>query len=306
MRFLFVVLICLPSYANSKNFRSDLTRSLGPLFCNNETLPSSSALFEMGVYDSQIIGSVFLNVDPSRLPDLSQPEGYSGYAWGICEGSRKAWALYTRSPEPIIVTGSSLQLATAMKALCRSVAVQAADAEKGASFALPHPNESIIRPSGHGTLSATCFPRQENQGAQTWFLVPFGRGTLKLPGDELLVQEKLTSFQNWLQFIRKREKLSPLTFPPSLYAILNILENAKRVDHDRTLMREAQQVARRRGLVLIGEDRAQGLTMQELAWLLWFSPRHRDLLLDPSGDIAGLSLKRHNGLMRLIFVLAKN
>jgi hypothetical protein len=61
----------------------------------------------------------------------------------------------------------------------------------------------------------------------------------------------------------------------------------------------------KRKINILGENRVKATTNEQMAWLLWFSPTHRQLLLHKKATALGFDVARLQHEKLLVLVLAK-
>ena len=90
----------------------------------------------------------------------------------------------------------------------------------------------------------------------------------------------------WINGIRSRSVQQLVSISPDLQALADQAVADSSIRHDRPAMAKAGRGLK--ALDLIGEDRVQGHTLEAMLDLLWFSPKHRDLLLDTKATHIGI------------------
>lgn len=289
--------------------RRDLAGRLGPRVCGG--IPAEpQSLWELGIFDAQIEGVLLSSKTQfeggllafaqkkSRL--LARLNHLGGYAYGLCPDGAKAWAVAVPSPELITPPSSDRKLLlpiASLKARCASYTVDFAAERGGLPQKVPVDKKDFVdtKAMPSGVVSVTCQPRAPSwQGPVLWAMVPVKRdGDVKLP-IVLQSDEKNSLSDNlarWIGQIREKEGLPPLVRHAELdhYAELLAIDGSLR--HNRTQQALIAQKLRDTSTSPIGEDRVRARDLSSMAWLLWHSPRHRGLLLDPGATAVGIGLK---------------
>ena len=151
-----------------------------------------------------------------------------------------------------------------------------------------------------GTLSLTCWPMDALTGPKLWFLLPLGKG----PSLSFPLKKNHYSFMEWINEIRARESLNPLGFNDlRLNQSLKTLTSDSQVEHDKNKLLQIKSDLKKEGLTLLGENRGLGKNLEEIFWLLWNSPQHRNLLLQPDAHFGGIAVKKNQDQTLLAVIL---
>ncbi len=290
-----------------RSFRFDLAEKI-PTLCSQKHI-SSREFLRLGLFDSQVRAFLLERTDKALPKNLQTAvQGFNGEARGPCD-AKHTLAIFTRAPAAAQIHANHLFLPQAIVQLCQPLLLRFADALAGPSQPLEYA-ASMALPKEDGIVSVTCVPKAHSQrGHQTWFLIPTGKGPLeKVPAREFLAkgQDPEEAMRSWVHAIRKQAGLEPVLFANrSLKKIAKTLALGQSIEHDRTLNSQMQDLAHRANLHLIGEDRAQAASLEELAWLIWNSPRHRDLLLSKAAKLSSLIIHRQEDIWFLLLVFAR-
>lgn len=275
--------------------RSDLG-VLERTLCQAKHIPSSLETMAQGVTDAQIAG-LFLRGPAWKLHMLERvwlkkrPPGYHGGSFGTCgKQSKTAWLLYTRSPAPLLHRNSALVLPAELAQKCRKIAAHSVDPRGGNANNLEVFQGRIQLPHHEAMVSVACLPNDPELGYQTWFLVPTSRAVLRhpLPLELKTGPDARTMLTTWIQGIRKHAKLKPLSPISGLSAAPKFT-----LEHQKVELSSVASLLKRQGLRLRGENLAQGQNLQEIVWLLWMSPQHRDLLSDAKAEFLQVFLESY-------------
>jgi hypothetical protein len=199
----------------------------------------------------------------------------------------KSWLALFSSPKQAEVTEKDLRLPRFTT--CKETIVRWISAWQGTSIKLtPDSNQKFQIPSDDGLISVTCshdvkgLPPAAN-GPELWFSIPTGKGPSAIPpgnvADNVQAENFSTQLFQWINRIRALEKLKPLE-KLDLPGVPDLTRNRSPL-HDRKLLQQVSEHARvARNYAFQGENRVVARNIADAAWLLWNSPRHRDLLLD--------------------------
>lgn len=298
--------------------RSDIKQGMTQLVCQSATLPSAIPLdlWAQGIADAQLEGSL---TTESADPSLSDAElarkaraqarihHYQAYAYGRCPDGR-AWTVALPSPTPLGKQGDDLLLPVAV--LHDSCASWRADFVKnsGGDAELLHVRGGKIATQqlGDGVISISCQPHSPSwQGPVEWFLTAVGKApTREVPAAQLLSENKnQDDLLAWINQLRIKQNLQPILLNEELNKQAETLTLDSSLAHNRQYLRKISSKLSERNINLLGENRVKGRTLAEMAWLLWYSPRHRALLLSPEANTVGLSFKhlKDNDLAVMIF-----
>jgi hypothetical protein len=273
----FLTFFCLslgpPALGEGLNLRPDLN-SLGARPCQN---PDTYEFWKKGIFDSQVSISIYefkksLSEDMARTlaAKSSLTKKHRGFGFGHCNNT-KHYIITTPSP----VNYASLDLEKKLKESCRSAQV---DATTESHSSIPQKLPLMQLPNQG--ISVTCFLVNTTQ---EWFLLP--PINLSRTTDNL-------DFLTWINLKRSGLNLQSLSSRQELNSIANELNQKNTPLHDRNAIEKAlkglRNVENFKKTNYLYEDRASGKTIGEIKDILWWSPRHRDLLLKPSGKYLGI------------------
>ncbi len=288
--------------------RRDLSSALGPLMCANQP-PDSKTLWQMGIFDAQMEGlrlssevygkDVLLATARKKSRILARMRHFGGHAYGVCSDGSRAWGLAVPSPEaisPLSERGRVTLPVASLKARCESFRVDFANENGGQPKAIQLvKNESaVISAMGRGVLSITCQPKTPHwQGPVLWALMPSSKGLdFKVP--DLLESQPRSiddGLSHWIGQIRAKEGLAPLIIHSELQRYAELLAIDGSLRHNRTQLNVVARKLRNTTISPLGEDRVRARDLASMVWLLWNSPRHRGLLLDPAASSLGIGTK---------------
>jgi hypothetical protein len=309
--------------------RHDLHQKIERTVCALGRAPSTREVWNQEVYDAQVEGLI-VQARGSRsieVPDLQRlasrvagKRNHFGMATGKClDGS--AWVITAPSPEPLLrIDGDTLVLSDRhLGRHCKELRFDYAAAAGGA----PRQIRRVTRFDGNqslrislnllddGALSISCLPTHPSwQGPQLWYLAPVKRGPpSQAPFVEVLKKANLSDaarLRAWINAIRGNAGLARLgRGSPAVMAAAQNLAKSQSLTHNRIELKKAGDLLKRVGGQVVGENRVKGLSLTDMAWLLWTSPRHRGLLLDPQSTELGISLREAEGPRFAVMVLAR-
>ena len=262
-----------PALGEGLNLRPYLN-SLGALPCQSA---DTYEFWKKGIFDSQISVSIYefkKNVSEHMARTLAEKSApakkHRGFAFGRCDSNRH-YIITTPSP----VNYKSLDLEKKLSENCRSVQVDATT-ESHSSI----PKKLPLKQLPNQGVSVTCFLVNTTQ---EWFLFPpinLSRSTDNL------------DFLTWINLKRAGLNLPSLSSRQELNTIAKKLNQKNTPLHDRSAIEKAlkglKKIESFNRTNYLYEDRASGKTVVEIKDVLWWSPRHRDLLLKPSGKYLGI------------------
>lgn len=285
--------------------RSDLAQQLHHKLCQN-SIPTLREAWKHGLYDAQMSGQFF--TPKADAPQLSEAQleqvamkaasqqAHHGYSGKLCP-SGKAWVVTTPGARALVrTTKNTYQLdAQEVATYCRDFYLDFAPAAAGSSRRLSLPeigaqnplltiSTELLEP---GVLSLTCLPRQPSwQGPVVWYLAPVKGGPHKSPPFHKVQKSKVPTdspehLLSWINRLRRGEKLSHLArLPEPMQQTVATLLNTQGVVHDRRRLSSVKSAFSQASAQFLGENRVQGSSFNDIAWLLWNSPPHRKLLLN--------------------------
>lgn len=292
----------LTSSALAQTERSDVQGKLQSVLCSDTSQLSAAKTIRLGIYDAQIdariVESIAGNTVTKRMLEkkakaLAAMKHFQGYALGVCS-DRKGWVAALPAPAPLIRTNDRISFkASDLKAHCRNYRVDYAALSQGESQQLAGTGKVETKTLAPGIIEVTCqpgFPRWS--GPVVWYMAPTTQefaGTEAIPATtEGTDSERLTQ---WISKVRKREHRSPMVANDHLNSAATLLTIDTSVTHNRTSTDSIRARAKAAGFDVLGEIRVRGQSIDDLAWMIWHSPRHRDLILSADATNVGLHVK---------------
>ena len=277
-------------------------------FCLNERIPDKSLLWSHDFYDSQLEIRTIV-AKSKRTPDLyqlqraamslAQQHFHRGFSFGVCD-DRRALVVTTPSSE-MIATEMKSQLRFKLNKVsksCRSIRVDYAAAWDGETKVLYRwPKKHRLSKEiflelkflAPGTISMTCRPKGKNKGSELWALYPVHGALSVLPAKTLLGQDT-NSLKSWVNELRIREGLIPLDDQNRALSETGYrLSQSLSIRHDRVQLKKEKTFLKKHRIRFLGENRVKAESTKDMAWLLWNSPRHRSLLMNPHATHFSLS-----------------
>ncbi|MDD9952406.1 MAG: hypothetical protein OXT67_12670 [Zetaproteobacteria bacterium] len=134
--------------------------------------------------------------------------------------------------------------------------------------------------------------KRRNLGMQTIFLMPTAAPeSITIPLRFAIRPHQ--SLISWVQSLRQQAGLQALTpISDDIHPKLQPLLHSFSFHHNKRTMTKVGRQLHRVQLNPIGENRAIGQSIQEIAWQFWSSPQHRALLLHPRARKVAV-LSRH-------------
>lgn len=303
--------------------RDDLASSLQQSICQNQQTDELHRIaWKQGIYDAAIEIRMIERRDKGalstgKLRSLAiwqmKQNYHHGFGFRKCDKDR-AFMISVPSRQSLTSAkdGKSISLAKSKRS-CRQLIVKHAPIEGGESRLIKLSrhgkiNISALKP---GIVSVSCQPRHPKWlGPILWFLIPVGLdGFPETPYKQHFAgtQDAEQQLKSWVDHVRRHEGLVPLNFSKkALKDAASQLALSKMLFHDRSVMKQVKSGLGEKDLVPLGEDRARASSPSRIAWLLWHSPSHRDLLLNKNADLAGLSVSKEAGSYFVVLMTAQS
>jgi len=309
----------------AKNYsdRNKLAHALKPALCKKErTEDLHHIAWEQGIYDAGIEISLIKRRDKGALSTgklrsfaiwQMKQNYHHGFGFAKCSDER-AFIVSVPSTKPFQFTkdGKSLVLPKTSHS-CRKVHAKYVAIKGGSSkpLKLSKGRSISIANLEPGMLSISCQPKAPKWlGPILWFLVPIQLKQFpELPHAKLLAsgQDAQQQLQTWVNHARRHAGLVPLNFTKqALKDAASELALSKKLFHDRGVMKQVKTSLADEEFSPLGEDRARAATLSRIAWSLWHSPSHRDLLLNKNADLAGMSLSKSEGAYFMVLMTAQS
>lgn len=270
------------------NLRPDLN-DLGTFPCQNA---DTYEFWKKGIFDSQISVAIYEfknTIKEGAARALAEKSAlvkkHRGFGFGRCD---EASYYIITTPSPVNHSEVKLgrdskgdlkqDLEKKLKENCLSYQIDVTtESHTSAPQSLP------LRPLPRQGVSVTCFL---DNTSQEWFLIP--------PMNLNKSNDKPDLF-TWINLKRSELKLPNLSLSEDLNLVAKELNQKNTPLHDRKALEKALMGLRKitsfKNTKFLFEDRASGKSLGEIKDLLWWSPRHRDLLLKPSGKSIGINQK---------------
>lgn len=282
--------------------RKDLAEKLQAVLCSEHPDLTAQKTLSLGIHDAQIdarlVESVAGNFVSARMltkkaKALASMKHFHGYALGIC-GERKGWVAAIPAPAPLSSTGTGFTYdLNALKRSCRAYRVDYAALHGGTSVKVPTSGSIDAKKLGAGMVEVTCqpsFPRWI--GPVVWYLAPTSGQFAAMTSDRKTSASDSQTLSAWISAVRKNESLEPLVSSDALANAAELLSIDTSVTHNRSNTDGLRsRVKASSSLEILGELRVRGQNVDDLIWMLWHSPRHRDLILANKATNIGLHVK---------------
>ncbi len=326
MKKLLLFILIYPHWLAAQSLRTDLQGILPPLPCKNtRSIPSTRELWQHGIYETQLDAAWIRSAD-AKLPliaddlatiaqDQAQAKQHRAYAYGLCSGT-EGWILSLPSRAPLVQwTAEGLKIdITAMQERCGKVGLHYAkmrgDRPKEILKIKSTDEETIVvHPEllEPGTIGLTCYPADSRQGPELWSLLPIHKAkTETIPHFAAQHSDGMSGIIQWIQDIRQAQGLPLLqTEVPLLRNFAKQLVADTSIRHPHAKLMAQKRLLAKKKIDILGENRVKATTNEQMAWLLWYSPTHRQLLLHKSASALGFDLARLQHEKLLVLVLAK-
>jgi hypothetical protein len=282
--------------------RRDISDKLQTVLCSGNPDLTARKTLALGLHDAQIdariVESIAGNTVSARIlakkaKALAAMKHFHGYAHGVCS-DRKGWVAAIPAPVPMTQSPDGFSVNTeALKSGCRTFRADYAALASGVSVKLASGGRIDTRKLAPGMIEVTCqpaFPRW--MGPVMWYLAPTGD---QFAADQTAVPAGTTTDQqlaSWIAARRKAGNLTPLVANDNLTSAAELLTIDTSVTHNRANTDGLRaKIKSSANLHVLGELRVRGQSVEDLAWMLWHSPRHRDLILSPDATSIGLHVK---------------
>ena len=312
-----------------QHLRSDIKEKLEGRLCTDQQAPTIRELWQQGIYDAALQGHFMTTKEGMQTtPDLlakaaailAKRTDHNGFDFGVCNQTSTGWVItspaagnYARREED-----GSIHLSwSSVRSYCHEAHIDYVAAAGGRARNLmvltskSNGGEVKIDDTflSDGTVSITCYPKYgKNLGPELWFLLPVKAGPLeKAPGIEQLAKRAGgfdSSLLLWINDIRESAQLAPLkrlSSNSTRRIDTALLAKNETVHHDTAHLQSVQTMIHKSGGFFIGENRVKSENLEQMAWLLWNSPRHRDLLLTTKAD--SLAVNQIKGKTQQLVVL---
>lgn len=285
----------------SFKFRKDLVGSISKKICSKSLDTAANNFWGDGIFDASLQIHLLKRTDTGVLEDASlrdyaismmKNNFHHGYAFAICS-SDLAWVASVPAEKALQVKDKQVSLPWAhMQNICKTIEGNFIQLGHGQSESVGLKNGKMrLNSYPPGVFSITCTPRVPGWvGPILWYLFPNDSSEKKVPFFELLRDGNSSklAMERWINRLRSEHELKTFEFSNRwMKEGARNIGLSRKLFHERDRMDQVRQFLKKYGIKAGGEDKAIAGSVEELAWLLWFSPRHRDLLLDPNCSHAG-------------------
>jgi len=297
--------------------RADIKDKLQNIMCADHPQLEAKSTIAQGIYDAQIDIRLIESIAGTQLTEkmlvkkskaLAAMKRYLGYTQGKCS-DRKGWVAALPAPSPLIQTSDGFEVKTdPLKKFCKTYRFDFAASKAGVSTRLPSSRKIHTRKLGDGIVEVTCqpsFPRW--QGPIVWYLAPTSISALgEKPKILDIADDRAGALSQWISSIRSKEGLPPIISNDGLKNAAELLTIDSSVTHNRANTDSVRKkINSSENLRVLGEIRARGQTTEDIAWMLWHSPRHRDLMLNKEATTYGLVIREVGTELLAVFLGAQ-
>ena len=297
--------------------RADVKEQLQSLMCAESPQLDAKNTIALGIYDAQIDVRLIESIAGTALSEkmlkkkskaLAAMKRYLGYTQGICPDQRKGWVAAFPAPGPLLRNANGFEIKSdAIKTSCKTHRFDFAATKGGVSTRLADSKKIQTAKLGEGIIEVTCqpsFPRW--QGPVVWYLAPTSDKALADKPKLVNADDRAAALSLWIAGIRSKEGLRPIISNDSLKRAAELLTIDSSVTHNRANTDSIRsKINATDNLRVLGEIRVRGQTAEDLAWMLWHSPRHRDLLLQAEATSYGLAIKEVGTELLAVFLGAE-
>jgi len=265
--------------------------------------------WEEEVFDSQVsigiyqVSSQYAEAQVHAIIDQQmRAESHRGYYKGEC-AKDKFYVITVPSPVPL----SETNLSSKLNSFCTKIFFDQVSI-RGLSEETNYP----LKSSENKSSTISC---ELGNTKQEWFLVPpknwrkLMLGSTKPPKSQSTKssRDSLTNqLSRWLQDMRASEQKKTILpsagldlVAKSLNASQQILHNRKSMELELLNLRKKEEFQNTKILL---EDRVEAGSLSEAKDLLWWSPRHRNLILSDKINRFGLDLQTNQGFLKISIV----
>ena len=315
------------SLAQEPAFLPEMQDILRSTFCKTGDLPQRQDLWQSLHYESS---NSFQSIKPKQgkaIPTnklalaalkIAKKKKHRSYSHGICKNG-SGWIFSSPADHRVFSQKKevlSFNLKQAQRS-CRNIKIDFAHGERDETRRLYRwtPKKTLKSPIkintaflDSGVISFTCTPLAKHEGHELWFMLPIKSPPQDPPFISLVSRTDISSLGLWVNALRKEFGLSPVADNNEfLNKSSERLAKKMTVKHDRRILKQEQKALSDHQLKLLGENRVEGENARDMAWLLWNSPRHRNLVLNPNATHLSIGNRAQNqrSLAVLVFAMEK-
>ena len=301
--------------------RTDLDKWMQSVLCHEKKEEQdfiSSAwdfqVFDVGMRIKKIVAknsTLKKSFLKSQAIELMQKNYHLSYSYGLCS-NKTGWILSSPALNSIQYSSNSIKVEEEpLRKHCRSYSLNYVRPSSGRSTTIVLKKDATLKFDHlHGFVSLRCYPKTPNWlGPVGWFLIPINLNKLpSLPLHELLTDKKYSQqqrMQNWINGLRLKNDLNFINFDHKMINnAVKYLSVQDTILHNHKLMGRVEHFLANHKFKAIGENRVIAKSLNQLAWSLWYSPSHRDLLLSEEGQLGALNLISNDKSNFMVFLLA--
>lgn len=307
--------------------RPELYAVFAPNLCQKNLPPEQAELWRQKIFDAHLeVKSVSpkpgFQVNPQKLhaaaQTLAKSRHHHGVAFGICDNGR-AWAVSSAAPQRFVQRQrGELRIDLGlMQHHCKAMSLDFAEQDRATTRNIMNLDLRQLETKhltvnlyflGQGLASVTCLPLQAQFGPIPWAMIPTLEFGLSAPMVEQVRDPQ--TLGDWVNHLRSREGLPRLEVQTDINRQVakmtaDLIQDNQTVTHHRPLLQHVRQQLAQAKFELLGENRVKADTYKKMAWLLWNSPRHRRLVLNPKARIMALHATQLDQEYLLVMVMAR-
>lgn len=288
--------------------REDFQRRYSQSICEHLDKDVSSYISSINIYDTQTEFQKYtpkkavknlINLVKKATIQMAEKNFHHSYSYGICGNT--GWGISFPAPTPIHTIEKTINLSDQnFEAFCKKVLLQKVNLDFGKSETL-HLEKSITLPSNFtGIVSLTCFPHHPKWlGPVLWYSIKFADQNFNDTKMFTLETNEKNEIQllNWINKRRSENKLSTIEFLNNTEInILNQYSSDHSILHNKIKIQKLKNEFKNLNYQFLGENKALAPSISGLARLMWYSPSHRDLLLNEDAHYFYIAIDRveHN------------
>ncbi len=290
--------LCGQSAVETLYLRNDLAPLVKQLACTAKKINPVKLMFHIGEpLDIRLIAKKAQSSNNELMAlakSLAKINFHHGFFFGQCAFNQD---FIGSVPAPFAFNQKNVR--AVMDSYCRKLSIDYARLDGGISQKKRLDN---------AIASYTCYPISSNKhGPLLWYakLIQKKQDLPPIPERQGEILNERDFFA-WINRVRKKEGMKALLVGEELLQEeTRKLASFLGVGHNRVVINEVSHRLWLAGYQFLGENRALAENFQELASLFWFSPRHRDLLLDQKAETLALYQKPLAGASFYVALVAK-
>lgn len=308
--------LCTPASGIAKAF-IPIQTVIHSQVCKKKQPVTGQNLWENHIYNSQVSVLILKSKsgDSIRKEELkAEAKAYGkrlhheGTLWGMCNAST-GWVASMPIATPLKFSDPLILPKSALTKHCKNYAVEFGPAVSGFPLKIGRNLQSIpLSNFPDGYIGIYCYPKVKGIGPQMVYLIPTNQSmsfSATSRVDQYKPNQIKHAFHRWLNETRASNGLTNLESNDFLNQAAAFLAQRKNLTHERSKLSSAAKILNKKGFFLVGENRIQGSSINEIFKLLWTSPSHRRLLLSNS-EFYGISIQATRKNIFVVFLAARS